>query len=122
MAGGLLLAHDRVLSVADWQELAVQMRLAVLSACETGVPGLELPDEVIGLPAALLQAGCAGVVTSLWSVLAVSTARLMAHFYQAWQREGLSLPQALRRAQMRLRDEDGYAHPFFWAAFTYTGV
>ncbi|GIV79177.1 MAG: hypothetical protein KatS3mg050_3571 [Litorilinea sp.] len=122
LAGGLLLAHDRVLSVADWQDLAVQMRLAVLSACETGVPGLELPDEVIGLPAALLQAGCAGVVTSLWSVLAVSTARLMAHFYQAWQREGLSPPQALRRAQMRLRDEDGYAHPFFWAAFTYTGV
>jgi CHAT domain-containing protein len=122
LGSGLLLAHDQVLSVADWQTRHTKMRLAVLSACETGVPGMELPDEAVGLPAALAEAGCAGVVASLWSVADESTALLMAHFYQAWQGEGLQPHQALRRAQMCLRDGNGYAHPFDWAAFTYTGV
>ena len=39
--------------------------MAVLSACETGLISAELPNEVISMPAALLQAGFAGVVASL---------------------------------------------------------
>ena len=120
LRGGLLLAHDNIFTVADWQELQVHLRLAVLSACETGVSGTDLPDEVIGLPAALLEAGCGGVVASLWTVGDRSTATLMDHFYRLWQRKGLSPAEALRGAQLALRDQK--AHPFHWAAFTLTGV
>ena len=81
-----------------------QARLAVLSACETGVPGTELPDEVISLPSAWMQAGMPGVVGSLWSVDDMSTAMLMARFYDLWRDDGLSAPEALRRAQIWLRD------------------
>jgi len=137
-------------------------RLAVLSACETGVPGTKLPDEVVGLPAGLMQAGAAGVVGSLWSVADVSTAMLMARFYELWRKDGLEPVEALRQAQIWLRDStDGekrgyfqsalpefaglrlpaesaeaffqavvfndpaarsFDHPFYWAAFTYTGL
>jgi CHAT domain-containing protein len=133
-------------------------RLAVLSACETGVPGLELPDEVESLPGGMMQAGIPGVVGSLWSVNDLSTAILIARFYELWREEGLPAPQALRQAQIWLRDLaqdeeklqepesllpeniaahltpsqvddlikriilDILSHPFYWAAFTYTGI
>ena len=62
----------------------LQVRLAVLSACETALPGTELPDEVVALPTGLLQAGVAGVVASQWSVPDRATAMLMAEFYRRW--------------------------------------
>jgi CHAT domain-containing protein len=87
---------------------------------------------------------------------------LMARFYELWKQDGLEPPQALRQAQLWIRDttngektkylqtflptsdttrppariadtlykhtlfarpdENDFAHPFYWAAFTYTGV
>jgi CHAT domain-containing protein len=81
-----------------------QARLAVLSACETSVPGTDLPDEAISLPSAWMQAGVQGVIGSLWSVDDMSTAVLMARFYDLWLGDNLLPPEALRRAQIWLRD------------------
>jgi len=100
-----------------------QARLAVLSACETGVPGLKLIDEMVGLPAGMMQAGVPGVVGSLWSVNDLSTALLMSQFYRSWRKEGKSPQEALQRSQIWLRDKlIKYKSPFYWAAFAYTGV
>lgn len=101
---GLLTANDELLTVEDLCQLHLNARLAVLSACETGIPGTDLPDEVVGLPAAFLQAGFAGVVASLWSVADRSTALLMVKFYSLWQKQGLEPIYALRAAQQWLRD------------------
>jgi CHAT domain-containing protein len=118
----LTLADDGYLTLLDIFELDLnQARLAVLSACETGVPGLELIDEMIGLPAGMMQAGVPGVVGSLWSVNDGSTALLMARFYRFWRKEGKSPQEALRQAQRWLRDSL-FESPYYWAAFTYTGV
>lgn len=98
-------------------------RLAVLSACETGVPSFQLVDEMLGLPAGMLQAGVPGVVGSLWSVSDRSTALLMARFYRFWRKEGKTPQEALRQSQIWLRDRlIKYKSPYYWAAFTYTGV
>lgn len=162
LQGGLRLAGGANLTLADILDLRLTgARLAVLSACETGIPGTELPDEVVSLPAGLLQAGAAGVVASLWAVNDLSTAMLIERFYRLWRREGLPPAEALRSAQRWLRDatnrdlvdyfkrdlpsgarmpemvaaeflEDRFfepdpnarpfAHPYWWAAFTMTGV
>ena len=103
LEGGLLVADGRI-TLRDLLQLEAEARLAVLSACETGVPGTELPDEVIGLPAGLLQAGVAGVVGSLWAVNDFSTALLMMRFYEAWREEGQAPPDALHTAQRWLRE------------------
>ena len=79
-------------------------RLGVLSACETGIPGEELPDEVVSLPTGLLQAGTGGVVASLWSVPERATAMLMFRFYEGWRVEQLAPAAALRQAQRWVRD------------------
>jgi CHAT domain-containing protein/tetratricopeptide (TPR) repeat protein len=153
---------DRDLILTELFDLHLdQARLAVLSACETGVPGTELPDETVSLPSAWMQAGLPGVVGSLWPVDDMGTAMLMAQFYDQWRDKHLSPPEALRRAQIWLRDSTVeelklhfkasiesevmpmkveaaksfykkigwkdpkvllFDHPFYWAAFGYTGL
>jgi CHAT domain-containing protein len=105
LESGLLMAHDELLTLRDIYALQLdQARLAVLSACETRLPGTDLPDEVIALPTGLVQAGVPGVVGSLWSVGDLSTAMLMVRFYDLWQSDGLVPAEALRQAQIWLRD------------------
>lgn len=117
-------------------------RLAVLSACESNLTDASLPNEVIGLPSALLQVGFAGVIASSWKVDDLATAYLMTAFYRQWREEGQEPAVALNLAQRWLRratrsdlaamlpaaipdgdeDEYPYRHPRYWAAFAYTGA
>ena len=80
-------------------------RLAVLSACQTGITEFNrVPDEVIGMPAGFLQAGVPGVVATLWPVNDLSTAVLMAEFYRLLLIEQHDPATALTRARGFLRD------------------
>ena len=123
------------------------IRLAILSACETGLQGIENADEAISLPTGLLQAGVAATIASLWSVSDLSTMILLTRFYDFWRKENLEPSLALRRAQFWVRDTTTqekakyfkpdrpdlfrvlillppheFAHPFHWSAFSYTGI
>lgn len=105
LQSSLLMANDELLTVQDIFSLRFKgARLAVLSACETGIIGTQLPDEVVMLPTAFMQAGFAGVVASLWAVPDLSTAMLMEHFYHLWRKEVQQPCIALRNAQQWLRD------------------
>ena len=111
LESALIMANNEPLTVKDFLDLRLKgIRLATLSACETGIPGIKLPEEVVNLPTGLLQAGVAGVVASLWSVSDISTALLMTKFYQnvttLWQQQGTqaSIASALQAAQCWLRD------------------
>jgi CHAT domain-containing protein len=118
------------------------IRLAILSACETGLPGLDNIDEVVSLPVGLMQAGVAGVIASLWSVSDLSSMMLLTRFYDLWRKGGREPAIALHQAQQWMhsttdgekadycglvitksqRDQRTYAHPFHWAAFSYLGL
>jgi CHAT domain-containing protein/tetratricopeptide (TPR) repeat protein len=79
------------------------LRLSTLSACQTGIPGVTLPDEVVGLPASWLQAGAAAVLASLWPVSDAATVALMTRFYELHLLDGLDPVDALWLAQRWLR-------------------
>lgn len=124
------------------------VRLAVLSACQTAVSDFaHLPEEVIGWPSAFLQAGAAAVVGTLWSVNSISTALLMVKFYELYLKgdgstgcDPMQPARALCRAQTWLRSltaEEanlqlgsaiyaGVRHPFgapqYWAPFVLVGA
>jgi CHAT domain-containing protein/tetratricopeptide (TPR) repeat protein len=101
MSDGLLTLKDIfALNLAE----SGGIRLAILSACETGIQGIENADEAISLPTGLLQAGVAAVIASLWSVSDLSTMMLLARFYDLWRNDGSSPSVALRQAQKWVRD------------------
>lgn len=145
----LRLSGGEHLRLGALMDTRIDARLSVLSACSTNVSGIESSYESVNLSSAFLVIGAAGVVASQWQVPDEATNLLMAAFYGYW--EGDTEPsEALRRAQLWLRDgtnEDfqerfpdtvgpgpsgtvprllwagtrPYAHPYFWAGFTYTG-
>ena len=158
LKSGLAMTGDgesTVLTLRDFLNLKLAesdrggIRLAILSACETGLTGSDNFEEVISLPTGLLQAGVAGVVASLWSVSDLSTMILLSRFYTLWRTQHLAPSVALRTAQQWLRDAEpnaiiehcatfipdlhsqkelvrslklDYSHPYHWSAFSYTGV
>jgi len=104
---GLLLSNNDLLTVRDLitTKRFEYARLAVLSACQTAVTDFDkLPEEAVGLPSGFLQAGVIGIVGTLWAVNDLSTALLMIKFYNYHLVDGLSPSEALRNAQLWLRD------------------
>jgi CHAT domain-containing protein len=116
MASALLLAGSDPATPKDPFELREILsphfdlsaaRLVTLSACETGLTEFqESPDEYIGLPSGFLQAGAPAVVSSLWAVDDFSTSLLMGEFYRRHLEEGEGIAEALRDAELWLRDLD----------------
>jgi len=107
MNSGLVLANHEILTLSNIiSGLNLDTaRLVTLSACETGMTDVQQsPDEFIGLPTGFLQAGATGVVSTLWAVSDAATSLLIKHFYRKHLNEGLLPDQALRSAQLWLRD------------------
>ena len=106
LKSGLLLSGDDRLTLRDLLDGKANLsaaRIAVLSACQTGVSDIQhTPDEVIGITAGFLQAGVPAVIGTLWSVDNRSTAMLMDLFYHYLLEEELPPPEALLRAQKEL--------------------
>ncbi len=105
LESALILSNEERLTLAEIFGLALnQCRLVTLSACETGMTGLnDISDEYISLPSGFLYAGSPSVVSSLWRVNDLSTALLMIKFYQKLK-SGLTVALALNQAQTWLRD------------------
>lgn len=97
--------------------------MVVLSACETAL-GREVRGEgLMGLTRGFLYAGADRVAATLWQVQDVMTAELMTRFYAALFEHDCAPADALRRAQIAVRDADGGAHsfPYYWAGFVLQG-
>lgn len=167
MQSGLVLAEGKSLTLAQiiGEFNLDTARLVTLSACETGITDIrQSPDEYLGLPAGFLQAGAPAVVSTLWAVNDLSTMLVMERFYRLHLEEKRDLPDALREAQIWLRDltagelakrfakeeeeamegrarlsietasaafarfasrdttDRPFEHPYYWAAFTFSGA
>ncbi|GCL36232.1 TPR repeat-containing protein [Sphaerospermopsis reniformis] len=74
-----------------------------LSCCETNLGTPALTDDLITLSTGFLCAGAISVVSSLWSVNDLATA-LFSIFYYQQRQLGKSRPEALKQAQIQLRE------------------
>jgi CHAT domain-containing protein len=96
------------------------LRLVVLSACSTGLAGVDGMGDTQNIAAAFLRARVPHVVASRWNVDSSATARFMAVFYQQLLL-GSDVPEALRKASAQMAGRSATMHPYYWAAFTAFG-
>jgi tetratricopeptide (TPR) repeat protein len=111
------------LTAADLERLDLRrVRLVVLSACQTQRSATGRAGGFAGLSGAILAAGAAGVVGSLWRVNDGLTRTLMDEFHRDY-RVSRDAAGALRSAQLRLLSSTDPAlrSPAAWAGFRYMG-
>ncbi|MBN1896059.1 CHAT domain-containing protein [bacterium] len=111
--------NDGRLEVQEIFGLNLNCGLVTLSACETGLSRVTRGDELIGLTRGFIFAGAPSIITSLWKVDDLATAVMVKRFYR-FLRSGLSRSEALRQAQIIVRDAVSRS-PSAWAAFQMTG-
>jgi CHAT domain-containing protein/tetratricopeptide (TPR) repeat protein len=95
--------------------------LVVLSACETALGQQNDGDELIGLTRAFIYAGASGVISTLWTIDDRVSSLLMSSFYEHLE-SGMPSPEALRAAQQEILSQEEWNIPYYWAAFTLTGI
>jgi CHAT domain-containing protein len=105
-AGEKILVRD----LLDARQIALEhVRLAVLSACQSAIGDFEQQkEEALGIFGALLAAGVAGVIGSLWPVNDYHTALLMTvlteHYLQG-QAPAIALQLALKQFRMQTDEQ-----------------
>jgi CHAT domain-containing protein len=114
-------AQDGFLRLRDVYALHLPAELVVLSGCQTGL-GEEIRGEgLVGLVRGFMYAGTPRVVASLWSVEDRATAALMSEFYRRLLGSSRPPAEALRQAQLAIRAQPRWRHPFYWAGFAFQG-
>jgi tetratricopeptide (TPR) repeat protein len=130
MYSGLELS-DGILQTYEIFNMDIDVDLAVLSGCQTGLGQFKLGGGYVGLSRAFFYSGTPSLLVSLWSVSDPSTAEFMTQFYKNLRR-GMNKTEALREAKEWMikegyhTDEYGnvtnYGHPYYWAPFILIGA
>jgi CHAT domain-containing protein len=115
--------NDGVFTARDWMGLRHEAELMTLSACESGFSRVGRGDEIASLSRALLGAGAATTLLTLWTVNAQTTKEWMLDFYDAcWDSQGRRrMPKALAFQQATLALRARYPSPVFWGPFVLIG-
>ena len=115
-------SEDGLLHTHELFNMELSAKLAVLSACNTGIGDIKKGEGVTSLGMAFAYAGCPSVVMSHWAVPDKSTAQLMGHFYHSLA-QGHAKDMALQYARKEFlkNTQPLHAHPAYWAAFVVTG-
>lgn len=123
----LLFAEGERLRVREVFDMDLNAALVVLSACETGLVGVEeagwsLGDDLVELSRAFIYAGTPSVVGTLWVVDDEHTANVVIKFHENLK-SGMSKSRSLKEAQVDLlrHKDEPCRHPFFWAPFVLIG-
>ncbi len=113
------LGEDGFLTASEVEQLNLNARVTVLSACQTGDGEYFRGEGVMGIGRSFLVAGSQTAIVSLWSVDLLGTEALLVRFYKHLM-ETDDAATALRRAELDLlegRDQARYVHPYYWAPF-----
>jgi CHAT domain-containing protein len=112
---------DGLLRASEVSDLELNADLVVLSACNTGGPGLETGGEALsGLARSFFYAGARSMLVTHWEIPDQPTVELMVGTFKG-AAAGQTIASALRESQLRLINDPATSHPFSWAAFTVVG-
>lgn len=110
--------EDGILRASEIQYMnLVDCRLAVLSACDTGLGYVDSNEGVYGLQRAFKLAGTDKILMSLWPVSDYHTSELMAAFYLNLTENGMDINEAFDKAQREVRRRTDFNAVQYWAGF-----
>jgi CHAT domain-containing protein len=112
-------SKSKYLTLREVYDMRLDSYLVTLGACSSGIGDYVSGDEVIGITRGFLYAGTPSVLASLWPVRNEPTLLLMDKFYTHLQQNDLDKADALRQAQLEVREH--FASPADWAGFTLIG-
>ncbi|WP_254410979.1 CHAT domain-containing protein [Dyadobacter diqingensis] len=99
------------------------VKLASLSACETGGGKVNQTEGIMSLARAFAYAGCPVTINTLWTAQDRSSVNFFQRFRQHLE-EGDSPALSLRKARndfFASPENNAYNHPYFWANFVVVG-
>jgi tetratricopeptide (TPR) repeat protein len=117
---------DFLLTAKKMMSTMINAPLVTLRACSSGAQRAHnFGDEFEGLSRALLYAGSAAMLVSMWNVDQQSSQLFLSKFYRRWREFGLTEKwRALWESQKEfiLAPEEPYLrHPYHWAPFILIG-
>ncbi|MEO9872600.1 MAG: CHAT domain-containing protein [Ekhidna sp.] len=114
--------EDNYLHVYELYEMDLDAKLAVLSACNTGIGQLEKGEGIMSLGRAFQYAGAESLLISNWPLVDEMAPGLVKEFYKNLK-EGMSKSEALRQAKITYLEfsNSSFSHPYFWGAFVVIG-
>lgn len=121
-----VISDDCILTARDIANLDFSsVRLAVISACESGLGDVDAGEGVFGLQRGFKKAGVQSLIMSLWKVDDAATAIFMKRFYENWLMENKDIHSSFDEARKYLRtyrdernpDKLPYADRKYWGAF-----
>ncbi|VDB99188.1 unnamed protein product [Peniophora sp. CBMAI 1063] len=124
--------HDGPLSLADLMATtADNAELAFLSACQTAVGDVKIPEESMHLAAGMLAVGYKGVIATMWSIRDQDAPLVVEAYYKKLLglrasgklgKSGTGAAYALHEAVRGLREEVGEKNVVRWAPFVHFGI
>ncbi|MCC6547888.1 CHAT domain-containing protein [Candidatus Sumerlaeota bacterium] len=112
-------ANDGRLTSDEVFGLQLRADLIALSACQSGLGRVSKGDDIVGLNRAFVYAGTRQLMTTLWRVDDISTAVLFKYVYRNMR--GMDRAEAVRQAQIKLKNRQEYRHPAHWAGLVLSG-
>ena len=122
---GLILANDTLLSCNQISAMDLaSVRLAVLSACQSGQGRFHAAEGVYGLRRALKLSGCRSIIASLWQIDDRSGYYFMRFLYENLVKTPENPNHAFSLAVESLRgyEENNtrpFANPYYWAGYIF---
>ena len=110
---------DGFLTMTEVAGLKMNIEIAALTACNTGVGSRLAGEGVLSMGRGFQCAGAKSVVMSLWSVAEDPSIMLMKEFFGGLK-QGLGKTEAWTRSKVLIRQQ-GFEHPYFWSSFVLAG-
>jgi len=120
LAGAAAGDSAQVLPAAQIAGTRLSAGLAVLAGCESAGGTIVSGEGVLGLSSAFLAAGVPAVLASLWPVRDDLMPAFTRRFYTELDR-GVTITEALRLAQLAMRQDAPGPTPGHWAGFLLIG-
>jgi CHAT domain-containing protein len=108
--------EDGYLTVPEIARLNLDARMAMISACYSGMADHKR-GGMVGIARSFMVAGANSVGASLWELADIATKEFLTRMYIKVLKEDLAFSEAFYQVKNEFRHHEEWKFPFYWAPF-----